>query len=31
MIGIRNTYADIGQTIAAHLGVPAGPHGRSFL
>ena len=31
MVGIRNTYADIGETIAAHLGIPAGPHGRSFL
>ena len=30
-LGIRNTYADIGETIAAHLGIPAGPHGRSFL
>ncbi len=30
-VGIRNTYADIGETIAAHLGIPAGPHGRSFL
>ena len=30
-IGIRPTYADIGESIAAHLGIPAGPHGRSFL
>ncbi|MCJ8507748.1 phosphopentomutase [Rhizobium lemnae] len=30
-IGIRGTYADIGETIAAHLGIPAGRHGRSFL
>jgi phosphopentomutase len=30
-IGIRGTYADIGETIAAHLGIPAGKHGRSFL
>lgn len=30
-IGIRSTYADIGETVAAHLGIAAGPHGRSFL
>lgn len=30
-IGIRSTYADIGETIAAHLGIPAGKYGRSFL
>lgn len=30
-IGIRNTYADIGETIAAHLGIAPGRHGRSFL
>jgi phosphopentomutase len=30
-IGIRPTYADIGETIAYHLGIKAGPHGRSFL
>ncbi len=30
-IGIRPTYADIGETIASHLGIAAGPHGRSFL
>ena len=30
-IGIRNTYADIGETVARHLGIAAGPHGRSFL
>ncbi|WP_047460748.1 phosphopentomutase [Rhizobium rhizogenes] len=30
-IGIRETYADIGETIARHLGIAAGPHGRSFL
>lgn len=30
-IGIRSTYADIGETIAAHLGIAAGKHGRSFL
>jgi phosphopentomutase len=30
-IGIRQTYADIGETIAFHLGIAAGPRGRSFL
>jgi phosphopentomutase len=30
-IGARDTYADIGETIAAHLGLAPGPHGRSFL
>ncbi|HLP66277.1 MAG TPA: phosphopentomutase [Rhizobium sp.] len=30
-VGVRSTYADIGETIAAHLGIPAGGHGRSFL
>ena len=30
-IGVRSTYADIGETIAAHLDLPAGPHGESFL
>lgn len=30
-IGIRTTFADIGETIARHLGLPPGPHGRSFL
>src|SRR5690606_9988812 len=30
-IGLRESYADIGETIAAHLGLPAGLHGRSFL
>ncbi len=30
-IGIRSSYADIGETIAQHLRIPAGPHGRSFL
>lgn len=29
--GIRDTFADIGETIADHLGIAAGPHGRSFL
>jgi phosphopentomutase len=30
-IGRRETYADIGETAAAHLGLAPGPHGRSFL
>jgi phosphopentomutase len=30
-IGVRATFADIGETIAAHLGLSAGPHGTSFL
>jgi phosphopentomutase len=30
-IGIRPTYADIGETVAAHLGIDPGRHGRSFL
>jgi phosphopentomutase len=30
-IGGRKTYADIGETIAAHLGIAPGPHGTSFL
>lgn len=30
-IGPRPTFADIGETIADHLGLPAGPHGTSFL
>ncbi len=30
-IGVRSTFADIGETIAAHLGIAAGPHGTSFL
>jgi phosphopentomutase len=29
-IGSRPTYADIGETVAEHLGIPAGPHGTSF-
>ncbi len=29
--GIRPTFADIGESIAAHLGLTAGPHGASFL
>ncbi len=30
-IGIRSTYADIGESIAAHLSIPTGRHGRSFM
>jgi phosphopentomutase len=30
-IGRRPTFADIGETVAAHLGLPAGGHGTSFL
>ncbi|MEP0521963.1 MAG: phosphopentomutase [Hyphomicrobiales bacterium] len=30
-IGVRNTFADIGETVAAHLGLPPGTYGRSFL
>ncbi len=30
-IGVRSSYADIGETIAAHLGIAAGRHGWSFL
>nr|CAD6427792.1 phosphopentomutase [Rhizobium sp. Q54] len=30
-IGIRPTYSDIGESLAAHLGIPAGSHGWSFL
>jgi phosphopentomutase len=29
-IGVRDTFADIGETVAAHLGLAPGPHGRSF-
>ncbi len=29
--GIRQSYADIAETIARHLGIAQGPHGRSFL
>ena len=29
--GRRDTFADIGETVAAHLGLSPGPHGRSFL
>ncbi|WP_279481029.1 phosphopentomutase [Aureimonas sp. SK2] len=30
-IGLRPTFADIGESVAAHLGLPSGPHGTSFL
>lgn len=30
-IGVRKTFADIGETVADHLGVRAGAYGRSFL
>ena len=29
-IGLRSTFADIGETVAEHLGLPPGRHGRSF-
>lgn len=29
-VGLRRTYADIGETVAEHLGLAAGPHGASF-
>jgi phosphopentomutase len=30
-VGLRATFADLGETIAEHLGLAAGPHGASFL
>jgi phosphopentomutase len=30
-IGIRSSFCDIGETIAAHLGIAPGPHGVSFI
>lgn len=30
-IGVRPSFADIGETIAAHLGIGAGEHGSNFL
>jgi len=30
-IGLRTTFADIGETVAEHLGIPAGKYGKSFL
>lgn len=29
-IGLRTTFADIGQTVLHHLGLASGPHGTSF-
>jgi phosphopentomutase len=29
-IGLRPTYSDIGETVAAHLGIAPGRHGASF-
>ena len=30
-IGVRPTFSDIGESVAAHLGIAPGPHGTSFL
>jgi phosphopentomutase len=30
-LGIRHTFADIGESIARWLGLASGPHGKSFL
>jgi phosphopentomutase len=30
-IGARETFADIGETLAAHLEIAPGPHGTSFI
>jgi phosphopentomutase len=30
-IGIRDSFSDIGASVAAHLGIAPGPHGKSFL
>lgn len=30
-VGLRPTFADIGETVAAHLGIAPGRHGTSFL
>ncbi|MBL4645778.1 MAG: phosphopentomutase, partial [Rhizobiales bacterium] len=30
-IGIRPVFSDMGETIAAHLGIAPGKHGTSFL
>ncbi|MCO5732788.1 phosphopentomutase [Rhizobium sp. SSA_523] len=30
-IGIRDSFADIGESLAAYLGIAPGTHGRSFL
>ena len=29
-VGLRTTFADIGETVAEHLGLPPGRHGSSF-
>ncbi len=29
-IGLRATFADLGETVAEHLGLPPGRHGASF-
>ncbi|HTV70051.1 MAG TPA: phosphopentomutase [Rhizobiaceae bacterium] len=29
-VGLRNTFADIGETVAEHLGLSPGKHGTSF-
>ena len=29
--GTRETFADIGATVAQHLGLPAGPHGKTII
>lgn len=29
--GLRLVFSDIAETVAEHLGVPPGPHGKSFL
>ena len=30
-VGLRTTFADIGETVGEHLGLPPGRHGTSFL
>lgn len=30
-VGVRRSFADIAESVARHLGIPSGPHGRSFL
>ena len=30
-VGLRTTFADIGETVAEHLGLAPGRHGTSFL
>jgi phosphopentomutase len=29
-VGLRATFADLGETVAEHLGLPPGRHGSSF-